>query len=48
MDARFASARAEMNERIGGLEHRMMRRFDAIEARLDDHEGRIAALEAKP
>jgi hypothetical protein len=37
----------QLASQIGGLEHRMMRRFDRIEDRLDDHERRIGALEAR-
>lgn len=39
--------RSEMNQRFGDLEHRMMRRFDQIDDRLDNHERRITALEAQ-
>jgi ribosomal protein S17E len=39
--------RTEFRNEIAGLEHRMMRRFDQIEERLDNHEGRIGALEAR-
>lgn len=40
--------RSEFRNGLGGLEQRMMRRFNTIEERLDDHERRITALEAKP
>jgi hypothetical protein len=40
--------RAEFRNELGGLENRMMRRFDRIEERLDDHERRITTLEARP
>jgi len=33
---------------IARLEHRMLRRFDEVDARLDNHEVRITALEARP
>jgi len=39
--------RSEMNRRFAELEHRMMRRFDDIGGRVDDHERRITTLEAK-
>jgi len=32
---------------VARLEHRMLRRFDDIDERLDRHEHRIAALEAR-
>ena len=39
--------RAEIRSEVSGLDNRMMRRFDRIEERLDDHERRITALEAR-
>jgi hypothetical protein len=39
--------RTELHNEIAGLEHRMMRRFDQIEERLDNHDERIGALEAR-
>ena len=39
--------RSELRGEISGLENRMMRRFDRLELRLDDHERRITALESK-
>jgi len=33
---------------IARLEHRMLRRFDEVDARLDNHQLRITALEARP
>ncbi len=51
MDERFAAT----HQRIGDLEHRMLRRFDevdarfdAIEAKMDGHQRRISALETQP
>jgi hypothetical protein len=32
---------------VSRLEHRMLRRFDDVDERLDNHETRIAALEAR-
>ncbi len=46
-DAMRLELRNEFHNEIAGLEHRMMRRFDRIEERLDDHERRIGALEAR-
>ncbi len=43
MDQRFAA----MDQRIGDLDHRMMQRFDEVGGRLDNHERRIATLEAQ-
>jgi hypothetical protein len=37
--------RNELHQGLGSLEQRVMRRFDRIEERLDDHERRITALE---
>lgn len=48
IDALRDELRSEFRNGLGGLEQRMMRRFDAVDGRLDDHEGRITALEAKP
>ena len=43
VDRRFAA----MDQRIGDLDHRMMRRFDEVGGRLDNHERRITTLETK-
>ncbi|MDP9104402.1 MAG: hypothetical protein M3N49_00480 [Candidatus Eremiobacteraeota bacterium] len=43
IDQRFGS----MDQRIGDLDHRMMQRFDEVGGRLDNHERRIATLEAQ-
>ena len=43
MNERFAV----MDRRIGDLDHRMMRRFDEVGDRLDNHERRITTLEAQ-
>lgn len=48
IDAVRDELRSEFRNGLGGLEQRMMRRFDAVDGRLDDHERRITALEAKP
>jgi hypothetical protein len=42
MNERFSA----MDQRIGDLDHRMMRRFDEVGGRLDNHERRISTLEA--
>jgi hypothetical protein len=47
LKAEIGGLRSEMNQRFGDLEHRMMRRFDQIDERLDNHERRITALEAQ-
>lgn len=47
MHAMRLELRNEFRIEIGGLEHRMMRRFDGIEDRLDDHQRRIGAIEAR-
>jgi hypothetical protein len=47
MAAMRAELRSEFRNELAGLEHRMMRRFDQIEERLDNHEGRVGALEAR-
>jgi hypothetical protein len=47
MHAMRLELRNEFHNEIAGLEHRMMRRFDSIEDRLDDQR-RIGALEAQP
>ena len=47
MHAMRLELRNEFRNEIAGLENRMMRRFDRIEDRLDDHERRIGALEAR-
>ena len=47
MHAMRLELRNEFRNEISGLENRMMRRFDRIEERLDDHERRIGTLEAR-
>jgi hypothetical protein len=55
LHAQIGSLRSEMQTQfhdvridIARLEHRMLRRFDEVDARLDNHEVRITALEARP
>lgn len=43
--AEMSAMRAEIRSEISALENRMMRRFDRIDERLEDHERRITALE---
>ena len=52
--AQMADLRGDVQQQIldvrndvARLEHRMLRRFDDIDGRLDRHEVRIAALEAR-
>jgi hypothetical protein len=47
MRAEMHAMRLELRNEISGLEHRMMRRFDRIDERLEDHERRIGAIEAR-
>ena len=47
LKAEIGGLRGEMNQRFGDLEHRMMRRFDDIGGRLDNHERRITTVETK-
>jgi len=54
LDAEIQALRSEMQTQfhevrndIARLEHRMLRRFDEVDARLDNHEVRITALEAR-
>jgi hypothetical protein len=47
LKAEIGGLRSEMNQRFGDLEHRMMRRFDEVGGRLDNHERRITTLEAQ-
>jgi hypothetical protein len=48
VNARIDALERTMDDRFVALEHRMMRRFDERDERLDDHERRIAAVEARP
>jgi BMFP domain-containing protein YqiC len=43
----FDSMRKEMNERIGELEHRMLRRFDQVDERFDKVERRLDKVEGR-
>jgi tetrahydromethanopterin S-methyltransferase subunit G len=47
VDGKIDALRSEMNQRFGDLEHRMMRRFDEVGGRLDNHEHRITTLETQ-
>lgn len=47
MRAEMRTGFERADRRDAGLEQRMLRHFDRRDARLDDHEGRIAALEAQ-
>ncbi len=42
-DIRFAA----LENKIARLEHKMLERFDAVDARLDGHDIRLAAIETK-
>jgi hypothetical protein len=48
MSALRTELRSEFQTGLGALEGRMMRRFDRIDDRLEDHERRIRAIEAPP
>jgi hypothetical protein len=46
-NSKIDALRSEMNQRFAEMDHRMMRRFDERDVRIDDHEHRITTLEAK-
>ena len=43
----FDAMYRHMDQRFGEFEQRMLRHFDEVGDRLDNHEGRITALEAQ-
>jgi hypothetical protein len=45
--AEIHGLRNEMNQRFAEIDHRVMRRFDERDVRIDDHERRITTLEAQ-
>ena len=47
VNGKIEALRREMNQRFAEMDHRMMRRFDEVGERLDNHEHRITTLEAK-
>ena len=47
MEHGFDALEARLSKRIRDLEHRVMRRFDQIDDRLDGHERRITTLETQ-
>ncbi|HYW55294.1 MAG TPA: hypothetical protein VE826_15075 [Dongiaceae bacterium] len=47
VNGRIDALRTEMNQRFADVDHRMMRRFDERDARIDDHERRISKLEPR-
>jgi hypothetical protein len=47
MEHGFDAVEARLGKRIMELEHRVMKRFDHIDDRLDNHERRITTLETK-
>jgi hypothetical protein len=46
-DRRIDALEATMNQRFAEMDHRMMRRFDERDVRIDDYEHRITTLEAQ-
>ncbi len=46
-NSKIDALRSEMNQRFAEMDHRMMRRFDERDERLDNHEHRVTALEAQ-
>ena len=47
LKAEIGVLRTDMNRRFAEMDHRMMRRFDERDMRIDDHEGRITTLETQ-